>query len=236
MILRHRFHVDPNSVWVNDRHLIQANYQLITDNPLDLTHVSYVHGTTISATPRDQSEADAKTLHTAHMVKVERWRINSMPPPSCTVACEFKTEGADRWTVTELFPSCAVRIHTGAVDTNTGTKKGRRDECFVFRRLNIRTPDWSGTENNDAGRIEERKQMLASLPITFSGNKVLVESVPSSLFRKSKPLIVIAPDAGMVRARQLVKAMIDAEDHQALGEPTASVSTDRDGSPPFSRT
>ena len=52
LIVRHPWHNDPAWTWIKDRYSINANYQLITDNLMDLTHVGYVHQRTIGGTPQ----------------------------------------------------------------------------------------------------------------------------------------------------------------------------------------
>src|SRR6202171_2017787 len=54
-IVRHPWHDDPKWSWTKDRYLVNANYQLINDNLMDLTHVGYVHTKTIGGTPEAHS-------------------------------------------------------------------------------------------------------------------------------------------------------------------------------------
>ncbi|HSV46292.1 MAG TPA: aromatic ring-hydroxylating dioxygenase subunit alpha, partial [Ramlibacter sp.] len=112
-IVSHPFHEDPDWVWIKDCYRVEANYQLITDNLMDLTHVGYVHGRTIGGTPQAHSEALATTTGTERGVRVERWMLDSLPPPAYTVAHTFGTERVDRWMEIEFFAPCVVRIHTG---------------------------------------------------------------------------------------------------------------------------
>lgn len=218
-IPRHSFHDDPNWEWVKDRYLVRANYQLITDNLMDLTHVGYVHGRTIGGTPQAHSEAETVVKPTDQGVRVERWMIDSVPPPAYTAAVKFNTERVDRWMEIDFFAPAMVRIHTGAVDANTGAREGRREGGFAFMGLNLQTPEtestthyfWSGANKRQPGAPDGRERLRASLVTTFGEDKVICEAQQVSLERKPEPLVMIASDGGMVRARRLVSAMLEAE-------------------------
>lgn len=162
-IVRHPWHDDAGWVWVKDRYLIEANYQLVTDNLMDLTHVGYVHGRTIGGTPQAHSEAETITSSFEGGVKVIRWMLNSVPPPVYTAAHRFNTERVDRWMEIEFFAPSTVRIHTGAVDVYTGAREGRREGGFAFMGLNVETPEtettthyfWSGAQTFSADKAAE---------------------------------------------------------------------------------
>lgn len=218
-ITRHHFHDDPNWEWVKDRYLVRSNYQLITDNLMDLTHVGYVHGRTIGGTPQAHSEAETVVKPTDQGVRVERWMMDSVPPPAYTAAVKFNTERVDRWMEIDFFAPAMVRIHTGAVDAGSGAREGRREGGFAFMGLNLQTPEtestthyfWSGANKRQPGAPDGRERLRASLVTTFGEDKVICEAQQVSLERKPEPLVMIASDGGMVRARRLVSAMLEAE-------------------------
>jgi phenylpropionate dioxygenase-like ring-hydroxylating dioxygenase large terminal subunit len=218
-IVSHPYHDDPEWVWVKDCYRVEANYQLITDNLMDLTHVGYVHTRTIGGTPEAHSEALTTTTGTDRGVRVERWMLNSVPPPSYTNAHTFGTERVDRWMEIEFFAPAIVRIHTGAVDVNTGAREGRREGGIKFQGLNVQTPEtessthyfWSGARNRSASNGNLQKKLLDGLSITFAEDKVVVEAQQKSLDRQPEPLVMIATDAGMVRARRIVAQMLESE-------------------------
>ena len=224
LITRHPWHDDPAWVWVKDRYLIDANYQLITDNLMDLTHVGYVHLKTIGGTPQAHSEADTKTTRTETGVNVTRWMENSVPPPAYTAACKFGTPTVDRWMEIDFFPPAAVRIHTGATDAGTGARQGRRVGGTAFMGLNVQTPEtektthyfWSGARTAGQGGPDARELLRKSLQVTFAEDKVIVEAQQASLDRTPEvPLVMIASDAGLVHARRLVASMLEREQAEA---------------------
>ena len=221
LIVRHPWHGDADWVWVKDRYSIKANYQLITDNLMDLTHVGYVHGRTIGGTPQAHSDADTQTARSETGVRVTRWMMNSVPPPAYLASHTFNTPTVDRWMEIDFFPPATVRIHTGAVDAGTGAREGNRQGGFAFMGLNVQTPEtektshyfWSGAQTYEAGQsaADIRAKMLTSLPMTFGEDKVVVEAQQESIDRVDAPLVMIASDAGLMHARRLVTAMIENE-------------------------
>ncbi len=219
-IVRHPWHDDPEWAWTKDRYLVNANYQLINDNLMDLTHVGYVHTKTIGGTPEAHSNAETKTDRSGTGVKVSRWMLNSIPPPAYTQAVKFGKERVDRWMEIEFFPASVVRIHTGATDAGTGAYEGRREGGFGFMGLNAMTPEtehsthyfWSGAHNFMVGKPEATQRLRKSLEVTFGEDKVVVESQYATLrANPDAPQISIASDAGMVAARKLIAELIDRE-------------------------
>ena len=60
---------------------VEANYQLIVDNLLDLSHLPYVHGTT-TGNPPVSERASVKTERHGNTVQVKRWAENVEPAPT----------------------------------------------------------------------------------------------------------------------------------------------------------
>ena len=220
LIVRHPWHGDTAWTWIKDRYSIKANYQLITDNLMDLTHVGYVHQRTIGGTPQAHSDADTKTTRSETSVKVMRWMMDSVPPPSYVAAFRFNTPTVDRWMEIDFFPPAVVRIYTGAKDVNTGAREGNREGGLAFIGLNMQTPEteksthyfWSGAQTREVGEPDVSAKLLTSLPATFAEDKVVVEAQQASIDRMSQvPLVMIASDAGLVHARRLVASMVENE-------------------------
>lgn len=216
---RHPEHQNPNWVWVKDRYRIEANYQLITDNLMDLTHVGYVHGRTIGGTPQAHSQAEQTVAETEGGVKVARFMPDSVPPPAYTAAHQFGTPRVDRWMDMDFTAPSTVRIHTGAVDTGTGAREGHREGGFAFVGFNTQTPEtetstryfWSGARYQHPGQTVNQEQLRQSLSTTFAEDKVVVEAQQRALTQQAEPLVMIGTDTGMVRARRRVSALLAQE-------------------------
>lgn len=217
-ITRHPWHGDTRWAWCKDRYLVNAPYQLIHDNLLDLTHVGYVHKSTIGGTPQAHSEAQMKTTRTDSGVKVVRWMLNSIPPPAYTAAVRFNKELVDRWMEIEFFAPSVVRIYTGAVDAGAGAQEGRREGGFGFMGFNAATPEtehrshyfWSGAHNYKVGEPAVTEQLYRNLSQAFGEDKTVLESQYE--MARLHPLvdpIDINADAGGIQARRILGRLIE---------------------------
>ena len=69
---------------------IKATAMLMVDNLMDLTHLGYVHTSTIGGNPSQHVEAKMQTERTPLGLKFTRWMLNSVPPPTYVKAVGFK--------------------------------------------------------------------------------------------------------------------------------------------------
>ena len=83
---------DDKAQWPNkhDCYPISANYMLMVDNLMDLTHLGYLHAKTVGGNPAAHVNAEMQTTRTATGIKFTRWMRNSVPPPSYVKAAGFK--------------------------------------------------------------------------------------------------------------------------------------------------
>jgi phenylpropionate dioxygenase-like ring-hydroxylating dioxygenase large terminal subunit len=115
---------DPGK-WPNkhDVYPIKANYMLMVDNLMDLTHLGYLHAKTVGGNPAAHVEAEMKTTRTPTGVKFTRWLRDSLPPPTYVKAAGF-TGRVDRWQEFEFVAPSSVLQWTGAADAGTGAYEG----------------------------------------------------------------------------------------------------------------
>ena len=72
---------DPAFAATGTTNVVKANFELINDNLMDLSHVGYVHGSTIGTTEMG-GKAQMKTERTEKGVRVTRWVFDCPPPPT----------------------------------------------------------------------------------------------------------------------------------------------------------
>jgi phenylpropionate dioxygenase-like ring-hydroxylating dioxygenase large terminal subunit len=82
---------------------VRCNYQLISDNVLDVTHLAYVHATSIGAS--SITEFPATVEKEKHLVRLTRWIRDRPPPPLYREAGGFEGN-VDRWQIVEHVPPC----------------------------------------------------------------------------------------------------------------------------------
>src|SRR5262249_19178426 len=81
---------------------------LVVDNLLDLTHLAFVHGTTIG-NPALVEQAQVKVQRTEDGVAVTRWIVDAPPPPTFVKAGGF-TANVDRWQIINFTPPAFLRL------------------------------------------------------------------------------------------------------------------------------
>lgn len=217
------YHDDTRWRYRKNTYLIKANHLLVYDNLLDLTHLGHVHKKTIGGDAETHFAAPTKTVRTDKGVRVERWMLDSVPPPMYSNAFPFTTERVDRWQEIEFEPSL-VRIFTGAKDVGTGASTGNREGGCGFRGLNAMTPEtahtthyfWSIANNFRLDEPAITDGVYESVVVTFGEDKVVIESQYENLQRQpERPLIDIGFDAGPTQARRIWSAMIELESEAA---------------------
>jgi vanillate O-demethylase monooxygenase subunit len=197
---------------------VEANWQLVVDNLLDLTHLAFVHETTIGNLALAE-HAKVNVTRAPNNVVVTRWIIDQDPPPTFQKVGNFAGK-VDRWQIIDFVPPAFLRLDVGATPTGTGAPEGRRVGGINMRNLNAITPETERTTHyfwaqaHDF-RIEERwitellfenvhTAFLEDLEI-IGAQQENIESHPRS------PRIDMNHDAGGIAARRMLEAMIADE-------------------------
>ncbi|MGB8437589.1 MAG: aromatic ring-hydroxylating dioxygenase subunit alpha [Burkholderiales bacterium] len=127
---------------------VKASYELIIENLLDLTHLSFVHKSTIGNHATAEA-AKTQTRRTANDVTVARWMIDTPPPATYVKAGGFRGN-VDRWQFINFVPPAFIRLDVGALDTGQGAPQmktgafaaeGNLPGGIEMRNLNAITPE-----------------------------------------------------------------------------------------------
>jgi phenylpropionate dioxygenase-like ring-hydroxylating dioxygenase large terminal subunit len=214
------YHNDPGR-WPNkhDVYPIKANYMLMVDNLMDLTHLGYLHAKTVGGNPAAHVAAEMKTTRTPTGVKFTRWLRNSVPPPTYVKAAGFKGR-VDRWQEFEFVAPSSVLQWTGAADAGTGAYEGKRDGGFQFRLFHGLTPEtetscfyfWSVANGYRQNEPEATEQLYQEIAPTFVEDRVMVEAQQARLGEFGEEgLVAIASDATRMQMRRMVERLIAGE-------------------------
>jgi phenylpropionate dioxygenase-like ring-hydroxylating dioxygenase large terminal subunit len=198
---------------------IECNYQLIIDNLLDLSHLAFVHATTVGSIEL-ADKAEVKTIRTPEGVLTSRWTLDV--PPARTYAQFGRFDGnIDRWQISEFRAPCTLIIRNGAAKAGTGAPEGGPGEqrwefivCHGVSPATERTTNyfWAvthefGAEDPDGVAEFHRQshQVIAEDIAVFSGQQRMLELKPDA------SLIDIRYDNGPIQARRLIDRLLDAE-------------------------
>jgi phenylpropionate dioxygenase-like ring-hydroxylating dioxygenase large terminal subunit len=190
---------------------VKANWQLIVDNLLDLTHLAFVHESTIGNAALVDSAA-VKVTRTEDNVVVTRWIIDAPAPPTFVKAGGF-TSPVDRWQIIDFVPPAFLRLDVGATPTGTGAPQGRRVAGITMRNLNAITPEtettshyfWGQAHDWDVGNKALTAMLVDQITTAFLEDVAVFEAQQRSMtIMPDAPQIDINADNGVIQARRIL--------------------------------
>ena len=221
---------DDKAHWPNkhDCYPIKANYMLMVDNLMDLTHLGYLHARTVGGNPAAHVHAEMKTTHTSTGLEFTRWMRNSVPPPSYVKAAGFQGR-VDRWQEFERVAPSSILQWTGAADAGTGASEGHhegkgREGGFQFRLFHGLTPEtetscfyfWSCANGYRQDEPEATEQLYREIALTFVEDKEMVEAQQARLGELGEQgLVNIVSDANRAIMRRFIDRLL-AQENGAL--------------------
>jgi phenylpropionate dioxygenase-like ring-hydroxylating dioxygenase large terminal subunit len=205
---------------------VDANWQLIVDNLLDLTHLAFVHETTIGNMAL--VDAAVKVQRTADNVDVTRWTINQPAPPTFVKVGGFTTN-VDRWQMINFTPPAFLRLDVGATPTGTGAPEGRRVGGISMRNLNAITPEtettshyfWGQAHDFDVRNPETTERVFQQIKTAFLEDVAIFTAQQRSMtMHPNAPQVDINADAGVIHARRVIDRL-QAEEQRAASSVAA---------------
>jgi phenylpropionate dioxygenase-like ring-hydroxylating dioxygenase large terminal subunit len=204
----------------HEMYRVEADYMLMVDNLMDLTHLGYVHKTTIGGNPKVHIDAQMTVTPKETGLHYIRWMLDSMPPPSYVKAAGFKGN-VDRWQEFEYFAPGYIIQWSGALDTGRGATQNReQDGGFQLRLFHGLTPEtentcyyfWSTANGYRQDDPEATEQLFREIDRAFQEDKGIVEA-QSAMLRKTGEarLVDIVSDRARVHMRRTVHRILAAE-------------------------
>ncbi len=205
---------------------IPCHYMMSVDNLMDLSHVGYVHKTTIGSA-LDGEEAEIDTFATDEHVTVRRWTRNRPPPPA--YAAKYGIEGqVDRWQIIEFRAPCHMRTFKGMGPDMYGA------DGFEFISAEADAPDHAKTVSRGntcitpetetschyftmhcyRGHLDEEQlnQIWDSTVETLNQDVVILTQTQENIgYNPDADLVFIHVDEGVEKARQLARMAVKKE-------------------------
>ncbi|OUV75193.1 MAG: hypothetical protein CBC83_03080 [Flavobacteriales bacterium TMED123] len=122
---------------------MQGNYQLLVDNLLDFTHVTYLHKKTLSADP-EEAKVPVKVDRGERSIAVSRWIFNHEAPPLFAKAGSFEGK-VDRWQTTTWLAPSTLAFDVGCARADTGAVDGDRSQGISIWSTHLITPETDTT-------------------------------------------------------------------------------------------
>jgi vanillate O-demethylase monooxygenase subunit len=212
LIPAHPQHQDSKWAWTPIFLEIAADWQLLNDNLLDLTHLGLVHRKTIGGNPEAHSNAVMRTTRIDGGVRVTRWLANSAPPPHYLQTGNV-TGNIDRWQEIDFIPGL-IRIWSGGTDAGTGAYEGRRDGGVQFMGLHAVTPatatccyyHFTQARNFGLDNPELEARLHQGALDTLLEDKAIIEAQQARRAETpDRPFLDIQSDSGGLQARRIVR-------------------------------
>ena len=197
---------------------VHANWQLIVDNLLDLTHLAFVHESTIGNAAVAEHAA-VKVTRKPNNVLVSRWVIDMPAPPTYVKAGGF-TDNVDRWQFIDFTPPAFLRLHVGATPTGTGAPEGNMTGGIHMRNLNCITPEtentthyfWAQAHDFEPGNAAVTDMVFEQVKTAFLEDVDIFEKQQRSIeAHPEAPQIDINADSGGIQARRILERLHAAE-------------------------
>ena len=206
---------DPTWSAVEGYHHFGANYQLVNDNLLDLSHESFVHEETIG----NESVAESPSLVSlnGNIVRVHRDMLNIEAPPFYKKTTGF-TGRINRWHTNYYTPPGFHVIENGSTPADAADKSNALER----KVLNLITPETATSSHYFWGivrqfRLDDRALddiIREGIVRTFDQDKAILEAQQRTLGPepdKASFPVSIRVDAGPIQGRKVLQTMIARE-------------------------
>ncbi|WP_442581175.1 aromatic ring-hydroxylating dioxygenase subunit alpha [Mesorhizobium sp. ASY16-5R] len=194
-----------------------CNYLYLTDNLLDPSHVTWVHVTSFAGGGTEDTPLEIKVKDDG--VIVSRWMRGREVPPYYAPLVTFEGP-CDRLQHYEVrYPSIAINKSIFTPAGTGGDESNLPDNAYVMISYHFLTPvdenrtvyNWLQNRNTDPDNREITARIAAGARNAFEEDRLVLEAVHSGMANRSTPYLDLALDAGSLRFRKGLQALIDRE-------------------------
>jgi vanillate O-demethylase monooxygenase subunit len=198
-----------------------ANYLLIVDNLSDFSHLAFVHTRTLGGSEEYAFVTKPTVVERQERgFRVERWHLNSDPPPFHLKVIRDKTAKVDRRNIATMLVPGIFTMETKFAPAGQGAQAGNAMEAREYRNCQFMTPEtertthffWSYLNNFEGGDNTISHSLLNSLIEGFMEDKAIIERQQMTLEEDpSFHMLAILADAPLAHFRRVLGKLIDAE-------------------------
>ena len=209
---------DPGWVSVGDYFHVKGNWRLLVDNLMDLSHVAYVHATTLGTD--GVADFPARVRRENGGVQVDRWILGEPAPQMFRNVGGF--DGAvDRWQLIDWRPPAHFAIDVGCAEAGAGAPDGDRSRGITMFSNHSVTPEtarschyfWHHARNFRLDEPALTETLAAATSKAFGEDVVIIEMQQQRLDAAGPdaPAVDINADGGALQARRTLDALLEAE-------------------------
>jgi phenylpropionate dioxygenase-like ring-hydroxylating dioxygenase large terminal subunit len=214
-------HNDPDWFMLTGELAYDANYELINDNLLDLSHLSYVHQSTLGRNSMSWGESHPRTTRLERGLRIERWVVNHPRPnylelPSGSLsdmwaAYDYMLPGVFLL-ATKSYPAgmaaqCDAQVPTAVPDWVSSTS-----QAVTPISENKTVYYYSSCLSRKFATVDHSRQQMALIERAFAEDKAMIEAQQEVIANTPKTrMLQLASDGALNQFRRLMAGLIDAE-------------------------
>jgi vanillate monooxygenase len=227
------WHDHPDWAYGGGLYHVKADYRLMVDNLMDLTHETYVHAGSIGQ--KEIDEAPSKTVIEGDRVVTSRFMENISAPPFWRAALRAHQLAddvpVDRWQICRFSPPSQVMIEVGVAHAGHGGVNAPPEHKVYGVVVDFITPETDGSMWYFWGMARQFKPQDAALTAQiregqgkiFSEDLEMLERQQANLARcPQRRLLKLNIDAGGVQSRRVIERLVAAERAAAAAEAVPS--------------
>jgi vanillate O-demethylase monooxygenase subunit len=201
---------------------IQADYRLMIDNLMDLTHETYVHASSIGQKEIDETPVTTKVEN--GQVVTSRFMDGVMAPPFWRANLRGNhlpdDQPVDRWQVCRFTPPSHIMIEVGVALAGQGGYHAPAEQKVYSIVVDFITPEtatshwyfWGMARNFNVKDKALTAQIREGQAKVFAEDTAVLEAQQANLsLHPGRRLLLLNIDAGGVQSRKLLDKMIAAE-------------------------
>jgi vanillate O-demethylase monooxygenase subunit len=211
---------DPKFTSVGDEMIQEANYELVVDNLMDLSHAMFLHAdyqkTDMFLTAKHDVEQIGNSLHSRRVVP------GTKPPPSFKSSLEDPDQPVDYWLNVRWDAPGLCVLDIGVVSAGRPQEEGirRYGTHLVTPETEYRTRYYYASSRNY--RLNDKKadeELQKWQEVGFhQQDKPMIEAVQNMMGEATDLLsmkpILLSVDGASIRARRILNQMVAAEQEE----------------------
>ncbi len=230
----------PHQAWAHDPawayggglYHVKADYRLMIDNLMDLTHETYVHSSSIGQ--KEIDEVPCKTTVEGDQVITSRFMHNIMPPPFWQLALRGNNLAddvpVDRWQICRFTPPSNVLIEVGVAHAGKGGYDAPAEHKAYSIVVDFITPETETSIHYFWGMARKFNPTDKALTATiregqgkiFSEDLQMLELQQKNLLaHPERVLLMLNIDAGGVQSRKILDRIMAEERTAAVSAVSA---------------
>ncbi|KKC26642.1 aromatic ring-hydroxylating dioxygenase subunit alpha [Sphingomonas sp. SRS2] len=213
---------DPRFNYVSGYIHSASNYELMTDNILDLGHVDFLHAGTLGCEATVRAKTDVRQI--GDRVECDRWMANEVQSP--VINYIFRREGrVDAWLDVRWEPPGLMMLTVGVTDVGASREAGA-----AIENVHLMTPEtedsthyfWANARDFQLNDEEFDRNLYESATAAFTlEDKPMIEAQQRMMGTNDlfslKPALLPGDAAGVMARRTLAKLIKQESERDHAG-------------------